>query len=328
MDATRDDLQRWVDAGLIGPTTASRILSFEAARDGVVGQQEGALWRPNLPELLIYLAAAIIAAGISVLVATNWDQLTSAARIAIPAAASAATFIAGYWLKRRGEDAALRAASLLWLLAGALSVGAVAILATELDVSENLTALIAGLAAIILSISLWSPMRMHPQIVGIGAAGFLLSTAISSFFAEDWIAGALAASLATMGAVALVSVEAEVLVPQSSARLLAAAGLAFGGFFAGMPPSPLIMTLVTAFAVALLLAAGIRYGTLVYVAGGVLTTFAGMLTLILRYVDNPTIAGLSLVAVGLLLMFAIAALATRQPWTRSLRLDHPRRDPV
>jgi hypothetical protein len=229
---------------------------------------------------------------------------------------SAAVFSVGYWLRRFSIDAMVRGASLLWLLSGALVVAAVAIAAAEAGWNENDVALVAGLAAIVASVVLWLPMRMHPQIVGMGAAAFLFSTALSSRAAEDWIVGVLGASLAAFGVVTLIAAEGRILVPRSSAQLLAGAGLAFGGFFAGMPPSPPIMELVAVVAIILLLSAGIRFQSLVYVAFGVVTAFAGMLTIILRYVDNPTLAGLALVAVGLLLMGAIAGLGKAKPWSR------------
>jgi hypothetical protein len=205
---------------------------------------------------------------------------------------------------------------LLWLLAGGLTVASIAIAAQEAGWSENNVALSGGVAAVVTSVALWAPMRMHPQIVGMGGAAFLFSTALSSRFAEDWIVGVLGASLAVFGLAALIAVETRILIPRLSAQLLAATGLAFGGFFAGMPPSPPIMEIVAGVAVIVLLAAGTRFQSLIYIAFGVLTAFVAMLTLILRYVDSPTLAGLALVAVGLLLMVAIVGLMKSRPWTR------------
>lgn len=312
MNATRDNLRRWTDAGLIDAATAERIVAYEV--EGAKAREADS-GRPSVPELLIYLAAAITAAGIAVLVATSWDQLGSFLRVAIPTFSSAAVFSVGYWLRRLPNGAMVRGASLLWLLAGALMVAAVTIAAAEVGWNENDVALAGGVVAILVSVVLWAPMRMHPQIAGMAGAAFLFSTALSSRVAEDWIVGVLGASLAAFGLVALVAAEARVLVPHSSARLLAGAGVAYGGFFAGMPPSPPIMELVAVVAVIVLLSAGIRFRTLVYIAFGVLTAFAGMLTLILRYVESPTLAGLALVAIGLLLMVAIAGLRKTQPWS-------------
>jgi hypothetical protein len=312
LTATHDDLQRWTEAGLIDAATAARIAAFESER---ASARQADSERPSVPELLVYLASAITAVGIAVLVATSWEDLGSVPRVALPTVASAAAFAAGYWLRLLPNQAMVRAASLLWLLAGALAVGAVAIAAAEIGWSENDVALAGGTAAVLISIVLWAPMRMHPQIVGMGGAAVLFSTALSSRFPEDWILGALATSLAAFGLLALLAAERRVLVPRVSGQLLAAAGLAAGGLLAGLPPSPLVMDLLAVFAVTVLLAAGIRLQSLVYIAFGVLTAFAALLTLVLRYVDDPTLAGLALVAVGLLLMLAIAAITRTHLWS-------------
>jgi hypothetical protein len=106
------------------------------------------------------------------------------------------------------------------------------------------------------------------------------------------------------------------LVPRASARLVAGAALAAGGFWAGMPPAPPAGELVALVVTALLVAAGIRVQSLAYVAFGVLAAFAGLLTLILRHVDNPTLAGMALIVVGLLLLLAIAGLRRRLSWAQ------------
>lgn len=309
----RDDLQRWAEAGLIDAATVERIIAFETAR---AQRREPGGERLTVTEILIYLAGAITGAGVAVLTGTNWEHLGSAARMLVPASAAVATFAVGAWARRGPGAAVLRGASLLWLVAGALATVTAAVVASEAGWSEDDVALASGVTALAVSILLWLPMRAHPQVVGMGAAAFLFSSAISGRVAEDWVVGTLGCLLAAFGAAMLVATERGVLVPRASARLVAAAGLAFGGFYAGMPPSPAALMVVTAAAVAVLLASGLRYGSLVYVAAGVAAAFAAMLILILRYVDNPTLAGLALVALGLLLMMAVLAVGRARPWVR------------
>jgi uncharacterized membrane protein len=309
--ATREDVERWVAAGLIDAATAERILAFEAEREA---ERQARSERPGVAELLVYLAAAITAAGTTVLAATNWEHLASGPRIAIPAVASAGVFAAGHFLRRSENAAMIRGASLLWLLAGALFVGTVAIAFVEGDASENDAALAAGVSAIVASAALWAPMRMHPQIVGIGGAELLFATAVSARADEDWSIAALGLVLAMFGAAGLTAAEYGILVPRSSARLLAGAGLAAGAFWAGLKPAPPEGELLAVAVVIVLVAAGIRFHSLVYVAFGVLASFAGLLTLILRHVENPTLAGLALIAIGLLSLLAIAGLRKTQPW--------------
>lgn len=313
LTAREDDLRRWIDAGLIDVATRDRILTFEAERSIEPQAPSG---RPGVPELLVYLATAITAAGVTVLAATNWENLASPARIAIPGVAAAATFGAGSWLRRTQNAALVRGASLAWLLAGVLIVGTVAIAAAEAGWSENDVALASGVSAVIASVALWAPMRMHPQIVGIGGAAFLASSALSVRAAEDWMGTALGASLALFGTAALITVEGGVLVPRSSARLLAGAGLVVGALYAGLPPSPPVTELLALVVVIVLLSTGIRLQSLVYIAFGVVGAFGGLLTLILRHVESPTLAGLALIAIGLLLLLAIAGLHKTRPWDR------------
>jgi hypothetical protein len=312
-----EDLRRWVAAGVIDHAAAERIRAFEAEREQQRARERApGRGRPGVAEILIYLAAAITAAGITVLFATNWEHLASPARIAVPGIAAAAVFAAGAMLRDSASDAMVRGASLLWLLAGGLLSGTAAIAAHESGLSENDAALTAGVAAVAASIALWAPMRMHPQIAGMAGAAFLCSNALGSRADEDWIVAVIGTSLAAFGLTAMVATEAGVLVPRISARLLAAAALGFGGFFAGMPPAPAVAELLAAAVVVVLVGAGMSRQSLVYVGFGVATAFAGMLTLILRHVESPTLAGLALVAIGLALLGAIASLRELRPWAR------------
>jgi uncharacterized membrane protein len=311
MTASKTDVRRWIDAGILDASTAERLLQFEAERTAERRARSG---RPEVPELLVYLASAIVGAGMTILVATNWEHLASAARIAIPGIAAVAVLAAGCALLATRNDALIRGASLAWLLAGALVVATVAIAMVEGGASENDAALVAGITALLASVALWYPLRMHPQIVGIGGAEFLFATAVSARAAEDWAVAVLGVVLALFGAVGLIAAEYGVLVPRSTARLLAAAGLAFGAFWSGLPPSPPFTELLSVAVFAVLATAGIKRQSLLYVAFAVLTAFLALLKLVLRHIEDPTAAGLALVAVGLLLLLAIAGLRSTRLW--------------
>jgi uncharacterized membrane protein len=313
MTATPEDIRTWLRAGLIDEATADRILAFEAKRSS---ERQATQDRPGIAEILVYLAAAITGAGFTVLVATNWQHLSTPVRVSMPALAAAALLAAGYRLALTKSNALVRGASLLWLVAGALTCTTAAIAANEAGWSENDTSLAAGVTAAIAAVSLWWPMRMHPQIAGMGGAALLLSLAISSRAADDWVIAVLGMLLAMIGLVVMIAVETGNLTPRASARLLAGAGLGFGAFFAGLPPSPPVAELLSIAVVGVLVAAGVRYQSLIYIAFGVLTAFAGLLKLILRHVEDPTLAALALIAIGLLLLAAILVLGRSKPWTR------------
>lgn len=312
MAGISDDVRRWIDAGLIDEGTARRILDFEKAREA----QAPPSGRPGVPEILVYLAAAITAAGIVVLAATNWEHLSTFGRIAIPAVSAVVVLAAGYMLRRTDNEAMIRGASLAWLLAGGLACATAAIASSEADWSEENVALAAGVTALVAAVGLWAWMPMHAQLVGIGGAAFLFSMGLSSRASEDWIMGSLGVMLALFGAIGVAAIESGVLFPRSTARVGAAFGLCAGAFFAGMPPTPSGGELLAVVAVVVLIGAGIRFQSLVYVGFGVLTAFVALLQLILRHIDSPTIAGLALIAAGLLLLLAIAGLREARPWER------------
>jgi uncharacterized membrane protein len=325
MKASEADVRQWVEAGILDAATADRILEFESARST---QPRGPSARPEVPELLVYLASAIVAVGATVLVATNWEHFASAARIAIPGAAGIAVLAAGYLLRATRHDALTRGASLAWLLAGVLISGTAAIAASEWGWSEENVALAGAVVAALSAVVLWTLLPMHPQVLGIGAAAFFLSTAVSALAHEDWIVAVLGVLLASFGLAALVLTETGVLVPRPTARLVAGAGLAFGAFWAGMPPSPPFTELLSLVVFPVLVAAGIRYQSLLYVAFAVLTAFQALLKLVLRHIEDPTAAGLALMAVGLLLLLAIAGLRSTplwKGWNADARADEPER---
>ena len=313
MMATERDLRRWVEAGLLDSGTAERILAFERER---APEQREPSARPGVTELLVYFGVAIAAAGFTVLTATNWEHLAGAARVAIPAVSSAVALALGYSLRRAHNEQLLRAASLLWLLAGALGVVTVAVATNEASWSENQVALSSGVAAAIVSIALWAAMRTHVQVVGVGAAAFLFSMAVSTPASEDWIFAALGGSLALCGLAAMIAVESNIFTPRATGRLVASVSLAAGAFWAGLPPSPPVTELLALVVVIVLVTAGIRFRSLLYVAFGVISAFAAMLKLILRHVEDPTLAGLALIAIGLLLSITIAGLSLTRPWSR------------
>ena len=318
MTVTNDDLRRWVDAGLIDAAAAEHILAFEEER---AAAQRRAAERPGVGELLVYLAAAVTAAGFVVLAATNWEQLNSAARVAIPGLSAIALIVAGLLLRRSGNNALMRAASMAWLVGEALIWGTVAIAASEVGWSEDGIALATGVVAMASSLIVWWLMPSHPQIVGIGGAAFFFSIGIAVQTSDTWTVAVLGLCLAIVGLCALITVERGTFVPQPSARVLAVAGLVAGAVFAGLPPSPPFTELLAAAVVVLLIAAGVRFGSLLYVGAGVFVAFVGLVKLILRHVDSPTIAGLALVAIGVLLLLVIGAIYRVRPWTQPRAQD-------
>lgn len=85
----RPDLERWREAGLISAETVAAIESFEAARTP-------AHKRLSLPVLLVVIGGGVLlAAGILLFIAANWDGLSPIGRLALICALLATLHTAG-----------------------------------------------------------------------------------------------------------------------------------------------------------------------------------------------------------------------------------------
>ena len=75
MDRDERRLGRWMAAGLIDATTAERIRAFEGARERTAGK--------SLPvALALGFGGLLVAAGVLLFVAANWDQMSPGLRMA------------------------------------------------------------------------------------------------------------------------------------------------------------------------------------------------------------------------------------------------------
>lgn len=120
-------LESWVAEGVIGRVEADAIAAFESG--------EGAIRRgrsvSRTTEALAYLGAALaIAAGGTVL-GGEWDQLSTAGRIAIPGAIWLALFVAGWRIRGAESPPLVRLARVLWLLSAAALAWSVAVLVDD-----------------------------------------------------------------------------------------------------------------------------------------------------------------------------------------------------
>jgi len=95
------------------------------------------------------------------------------------------------------------------------------------------------------------------------------------------------------------------------------AGIAFAGgaFYAGLDDTvPGWVQVVTFVAGGALIALSIRRSVLLYMAFGVGAVFLGLIATILRHVDDPTMASLLLMLIGVLLIAGVLLLARLRPW--------------
>jgi hypothetical protein len=309
-----EQLRRWTDAGLIDTAAVERILAFE--KTSPAPKRE----RPGVVEVLVYLGVAVIAVGAAVLLGTQWDSLGRGGRIATLAVPGLLALAAGAVFLRTGHAALERGGQVAWLVAGWLLFFAAGIAFDGAGWDDRRTPLAASLVALPLFIVLWWFSRAHAQVLGLAAAAFVLSVSLGAQ-PRDFSGDAAWGPLVAFGLAGLVLAEAGVLRPHASASVLAAALFAIGAYAIGVQGG-WQQVLVFA-AAAMLVVLGVARGHFVYVAAGVVALFAGLVTTVVREVDDPTAVAFSLMVIGLLLVIGVAVLAKWAPW----RLAHFRRPP-
>lgn len=133
-------LARWVQAGLIDPEQADRIIAWESAQSAVTpraaepglppGTGEGPAASTTRPpaaapakpvlsaavEALAYVGGAVIVAAISIVMVGYWTQMNRVTQVAIPSAATILTLLAGFAVPHRWADLGVRVRSALWLV--------------------------------------------------------------------------------------------------------------------------------------------------------------------------------------------------------------------
>jgi len=306
--SVEEHVQRWRAAGVLDEAAAARIRAFEGddAAPGATSR-EG----PGVLEALIYLGVAVIVVGVIILVSNSWDDLHEWARVAVLGVPGLLAIAAGGGLRTLREPGMVRGGHIAWLAGSFLLTGAGTIAAHNAEWNDDNVRLLAGLAGTALALLLWVFAPSHPQILGIGSGLYMLSIALGERSDEfSFPVGGI--SLAACAAGVLILTEAGFLQPRVSARVLAAAGVAWGAWFAGFDEG---WAESVAFAAgAVLVALSIWRGAFIYIIAGVGAIFAGLISTIVRHVDDPTTASLLLIVIGALMVGSVITIARFRPW--------------
>src|SRR5688572_1268042 len=80
MSDAEEHIERWLAAGVLDPPAAERIRAWEQEREQkpTASKQD----EPGVLEAILYLGIVVLGAGIFALVAQQWDELESWARVA------------------------------------------------------------------------------------------------------------------------------------------------------------------------------------------------------------------------------------------------------
>jgi hypothetical protein len=314
-------LARWLGADVIDAATAERIRSFE-------GRAPSPVERPGVLEAVVYLASAVIAVGVFVLVATSWEDLGVVLRVLIPAMGAGLAAVTGAAFGRSERSALHRGRQAVWLLATALITVTAAVAASEGGARAVWISVVAAAVAMVASIGCWTLSKTHLQVAGMAAACVLASLSaaalVGEYGNEDYAPFAAGVALVLFGLAAVAAVEAGMVSPVTTARIFGGLGAVVGAIYTGLDTGPAWGEAV-AFAVAGVFVFGsLSRGVFTYMAVSVAVAFVGLATLILRHVEDATMVAVAFIAVGLALLAGIAVLERVRPWTRAATGARPR----
>lgn len=313
MAPAEEHLRRWQAAGLLDPATAERIRAFEASRR--TGSE-----RPTVVEALIYLGLAVAAVGVVVLVVANWEELAAWAHIASPALPAVLALLAGQALRTSQAPEFRRGGQVAWVATTALAGLTATAAGMELGWPEGDTAIVSWLVAALVAAVLWTLEPSHPQVLAVVVSFFGLGIALGSVPPNENefsvpVAGLSAAGLASAN---LMLTEAGLLRPRLTARIVSATALIAGVLFLQMDETERLWAeLLVLAAGGGLVGAGIARSTFVYVAAGVGAVFVGLIALVVRRLEDPTLVALALTFLGMLLVGTMVVLSAARPWRRT-----------
>jgi hypothetical protein len=152
-----DRLDVWVREGLITRAEADAIAAFES-RPGAMGARDDAMTtavrapaaQASASEALAYLGAALAIAAAGTLLGRIWDELSTPARVAIPAFVAATLLVVGWRLRGTGSPPMERLSHIAWFLSSiALGWMAAIVVSDGLGLAERATYVAIGASLVI-----------------------------------------------------------------------------------------------------------------------------------------------------------------------------------
>jgi len=301
-----DLLERWRSADVIDAVTADRIRAYERGHP-----QERSEDRPGVLEALVYLGLAIIAVGVAILVGVMWSDLTDWAKVAVLLVPGALAIVAGQGLRSLDNPGMRRGGHVMWAVATGLIAGGAAVWGDSAGLDGEDVGTVAALVAAAIGLTLWVLAPSHPQMLALGVALFALSAALGTQPDDHQMItqGLLAVAF---GAAIIALRELRFMRPEESAALVGAALVVQGAFFAGFEFGG--AEAIAFGAAAALVVLSIWHGVMIYMLAGVGLGFAALVRSIATHVEDPALASLALIVVGVLLIAIVMLITRTKPW--------------
>lgn len=317
MERLEESLSRWTEAGILDAASAARIRDFEAGR---VRPSEKEPSRPGAMEALLYLGLVVLGVGAFSLLAENWSELESWARVLALAVPFVLVLVAGSAMLRSSDPQLERGSQAAWLLAVALFAGLLAVTFNEYGLGfseddERGWLLLVAVSTLLFACGLWVLNPSHAQVMAVAGACFFLGQAVGDW-PDDYSQQYAGVTLLVAGAVGLALGELGWLTPQASARLFFGLLLMVGPFEAGVSDGPIFFEVLAGCAAAAVIALGVMRGDFLPVLLGVAGAFVVLVSFIFEHFQDRLGAPLALMLSGGILVAGVMLLAVLRRETR------------
>ncbi len=321
MASAREHLKRWMDAGFIDRETAGRIETWEQERSA--GRKEGAE-RPGVMEALLYLGVVVLGVGVFAMLAQNWDDLTSWARVTAIGVPTVLLLAAGALMRQSHEPQLERGSQLAWLVSVGLFAGLVAIVLNEYRLGfgeddDRGRLLTVAASSFGLALLLWVLSPRHAQVFAIAASSFFLGQMIGNW-SDEFNQTAAGLALLGFGAAGLALAEVKWLKPELSASVFFAILLIIGPWEAGVGDGHIAFEFLAGAVAVGVIGYGVARASFLLVVVGVAGTFWVLVTFIFEHFSKQIGAPLALMISGGLLIGGVLLLAAYRREARTPRV--------
>jgi hypothetical protein len=288
-------LQRWVQAGIITDGQAARI------RSDVAGSDQPSTRPPSLAtELLGYLGAIVVLAGLGLLTGRYWSQLAVGVHVAIVGGAAVVLILAGVAAPARWRGARVPMQAVMWAAGAVATYACLALVASDvLDLTDERVPFYAAVGAGIVAALMWALHRSVAQhaafftflVLAVGTGTSWLASSSVAALTAVWLVGA---GWCVLSGVGVVRSRRSGLVLGSIATIVGSVGIE-------TQPWGTAMALL---AVLALVGVAVGLRDLAVLAIASIGTLIVIPTTVVHYFPGVAAAAIVLVVVGLLLIGA------------------------